>query len=316
LKTASYRFKRYALATLVAGALSICPKIPAAETADLPLDLASNHTWYQSPQLAVMLGFIYQPKSDYTIRDWEKNLGNEFHAELFAKQLKDAHVDYLIFYDKWIDGFVFHGTKTTNYKTSRDFVKEVAAGCQQHDLRLLLYYNVFNDGNPEFENWLAKDAFGNPITFAPFWPTHYGTLHNNAFRSTILAQMEELVTQYGTIDGFWLDIYSERAAARNPEVKAAFEKRFGKSFGEATQIEMQRLMDETAGSFASDARKLLRQHQPDCVLTYNGSLTAMGKSNESLNLVASKMDYWMMEATSFIMVDFNAWRAHFSPKPM
>ena len=112
------------------------------------IQLAENNTWYQSPQLAVMMGYIYHPKSDYTIWDWEKNLGNEFEAVGFAKELKAADVDYLIFYDKWIDGFVFHDTKTTNYKTSRDYVKKLAEGCQKEGVKLMLYFNSINDGDP------------------------------------------------------------------------------------------------------------------------------------------------------------------------
>ena len=109
---------------------------------------------------------------------------------------------------------------------------------------------------PRVEKWQTRDAFGNLITFSPGWPTHYGTLHNRTFRETILRQIEELVTQYGTIDGFWFDIYDERAAARDPEIKEAFEKLFNKPFDQATSEEMQQLMNETVGLFSTDVQKI------------------------------------------------------------
>src|ERR1035437_1743606 len=89
----------------------------------------SKQSWYKAPMLSVMTGFIYYPKSKYSIWEWDKNLGKKFNAQNFVKELKDANVDYLIFYDKWIDGFVFHNTKTTKFKTTRDYFKEVSQAC-------------------------------------------------------------------------------------------------------------------------------------------------------------------------------------------
>ncbi|MBM4047478.1 MAG: hypothetical protein FJ279_20420, partial [Planctomycetes bacterium] len=83
--------------------------------------------WLKSPSLSIMTGFIYQPKSAYTVQQWMEGLGSRFDAERWVKDFKEAGATYLIFYDKWIDGLVFHDTKTTGYKTKRDFVREIAA---------------------------------------------------------------------------------------------------------------------------------------------------------------------------------------------
>ena len=49
--------------------------------------LTAHDSWYQSPMFAVMTGFIYEPLSDYTTWEWEKNLGNSFDADKFTRQL-------------------------------------------------------------------------------------------------------------------------------------------------------------------------------------------------------------------------------------
>ena len=97
-----------------------------------------------------MTGFIYEPLEPYTIHQWKETLGNEFDAERWVKDFKEAGAQHLVFYDKWIDGLVFHDTKTTNFKTDRDFVSELAAACQRHELPLVFYFNAVSDGNPEF----------------------------------------------------------------------------------------------------------------------------------------------------------------------
>ena len=67
---------------------------------------------------------------------------------------------YMIFYDKWIDGLVFHDTKTTGFKTQRDFVRELAAACQRSGLPLVFYFNAISDGNPEFDAWALTRPAG------------------------------------------------------------------------------------------------------------------------------------------------------------
>ena len=95
--------------------------------------LAAEDTWYDSPSLSIMTGFIYEPLKPYTIHQWKDTLGSEFDADRWAKDFKEAGAQHLVFYDKWIDGLVFHDTKTTRFKTKRDFVRELAAACQRRE---------------------------------------------------------------------------------------------------------------------------------------------------------------------------------------
>ena len=51
-----------------------------------------------------------------------ENLGGKFDADQWVKDFKEAGASHVVFYDKWIDGLVFHDTKTTGFKTKRDFL--------------------------------------------------------------------------------------------------------------------------------------------------------------------------------------------------
>ena len=280
------------------------------------IDVKSKQSWYKPPLLSVMTGFIYYPKSDYSIKEWDKNLGKDFNAELFVKELKDANVDYLIFYDKWIDGFVFHDTKTTKFKTTRDYFKEISKACDDHGVKLVVYYNAVSDGNPEFEKGFARDYYGNIFPFSSFWPTDRSTLHNSEFRKNSLEQLKEIVSSYGKIGGMWFDIFSEVGDARNECIIKDAESRFQKPFSSITAEEFYLFQQETMGNYLRDARKIADQYQKDIVFTVNGSIEGMNRNNVRLKNVDLLLDYWMTETNSFASTDFHSWRAHFTPKPV
>ena len=276
----------------------------------------SKQSWYKPPLFSVMTGFIYYPKSEYSIFEWDKNLGKDFNADDFVKGLKDANVDYLIFYDKWIDGFVFHDTKTTKFKTQRDFLKDVSEACNKYNVSLILYYNAVSDGNPEFEKGFARDYYGNIFPFSSFWPTNRSTLHNSDFRKNSLEQLREIVSSYGKISGIWFDIFGEVGDARNESIIKNAEKRFQKPFTEITAEEFYLFQEETMGNYLRDARLIVDQYQDDIVFTVNGSIEGMNRNNVHLFNVDLLIDYWMTETNSFASTDFHSWRAHFTPKPV
>lgn len=116
---------------------------------------AARPCWHKAPTVSVMTGFIYEPLSRYTLQKWMENLGHKFDADRWVKNFQEAGASHVVFYDKWIDGLVFHETKTTHFKTQRDFLRELAAACQRRGLPLVLYFNAISDGNPEFDEWCS-----------------------------------------------------------------------------------------------------------------------------------------------------------------
>jgi len=87
---------------------------------------SSSRNWHKAPTVSVMTGFIYEPLKPYTIQQWMENLGNRFDADQWVRDFKEIGASHVVFYDKWIDGLVFHDTKTTNFKTKRDLTPLLA----------------------------------------------------------------------------------------------------------------------------------------------------------------------------------------------
>ncbi|MHC4675832.1 MAG: discoidin domain-containing protein [Planctomycetota bacterium] len=265
--------------------------------------VAAEENWYRSPTLSVMTSFIKDPRDPYTIQEWEKGLGNRLDA------------DYLIFYDKWIDGYVFHDTKTTNFKTGRDFLREIADACHRSSLRLVIYFNAVSDGNPEFDKWSLLDRQGKPIIFNVNWPTRYQTLHS-PFRKISVEQVRELMANYGRIDGMWLDVFNERLNTSSKWVTRGYEEMYGAPFDQATPEKLQEFNVRTLAGYLDEVQAVARKHQPDCVWTSNGSGKYMFESGLWVKWVGSRLDYGSNEGHDFHRMDQLVRMAWVNPKPI
>lgn len=278
--------------------------------------LAAEETWYDSPSLSIMTGFIYEPLQPYTIDEWKEGLGNEFDADRWVTDFKEAGAQHLVFYDKWIDGLVFHDTKTTAFKTDRDFVRELAAACQQYNLPLVLYFNAVSDGNPEFDEWSLLDREGNPIVFNPRWPTRYQTLHS-PFRQKAVEQVRELLSNYGSVHGIWHDIFHERLHTSSPWVTQSYQEMYDEEFERAPSARLAEFNARTLAGYLDEIDAIRKElHQDDCIFTANGSGSAFLASNVWTREVGSRLHYLFNEGHSFAANDRLAQMAWVLPKPL
>lgn len=276
----------------------------------------SSDCWMKTPTVSVMTGFIYEPLEPCTIQQWMENLGNEFDADQWVKDFKETGATHLVFYDKWIDGLVFHDTKTTNFKTKRDFVRELAAACQRRELPLIFYFNAISDGNPEFDEWSTLDKQGKPIVFSPRWPTRYQTLHS-PFHQKAVEQVRELLTNYGPIHGIWHDIFHERLNTSSPWVAKGYEDMFGEPFENASPARLAEFNARTLASYLDEIDVIRReQGQTTCIYTANGSGSNFLPAGIWTDLVGSRLQYLFNEGHGFARNDQLARMAWVLPKPL
>ncbi len=276
----------------------------------------SRDCWMKTPTVSVMTGFIYEPLEPYTIQQWMENLGNDFDADQWVKDFKETGATHLVFYDKWIDGLVFHDTKTTDFKTKRDFVRELSAACQRRELPLIFYFNAISDGNPEFDEWSTMDKQGKPIVFSPRWPTRYQTLHS-PFHQKAVEQVRELLTNYGPIHGIWHDIFHERLNTSSPWVAKGYEDMFGEPFENASPTRLAEFNARTLASYLDEIDVIRReQGQTACIFTANGSGSSFLPAGTWTDLVGSRLQYLFNEGHGFARIDQLARMAWVLPKPL
>ena len=112
-----------------------------------------------------------------------------FNAREWAKLFKEAGAGYVIFTSKHHDGFCNFDTKTRSYNIMhspfrRDICKELADACRAEGLMFIFYYSVADWWDPGF----IRGGEDCPYVSSAFVP-----------------QINELLTNYGPVDGFWWD---------------------------------------------------------------------------------------------------------------
>jgi alpha-L-fucosidase len=125
-----------------------------------------------------------------------------FNAGEWAGLAKAGGMKYIVFLTKHHDGFCLWDTKQTDYNIMhspfhRDVVKELAAACKKQGIALGLYYSVCDWHHPDF-----------PLT-SPGGETKREKSDIDSYNRYLLAQISELITQYGPLLTIWNDVPQE-----------------------------------------------------------------------------------------------------------
>jgi len=259
----------------------------------LPRDLGPAE-YYRPPQLTLMVGFIKDPEhKNFTVPEWAKGIGGNFNAVQIAERCKRAGVAQIIWYDKWIDGLVFHNTRTTGYHTERDFLAELAPECRKRGIMLVIYFNTYYDGNPEFAAWACVDQRGKPIPFSPFWPENLLSMYS-PFHEKVLEQIRELFIDYN-VDGIWLDVPTYAGLSYDRWTREAFKKQAGKEMDEATATERERFWVESSVNWNREVAAFVRKLKPTATVTTNAMIDPISGGPMWAAGMGASLDYFSTE---------------------
>jgi hypothetical protein len=305
--------------------LLISPAILAAEQND-------KAAFYRPPQLFVMTGFIanttngtwgtdFVGSGDWTpdkqraaLVEWNKGLGKDYDPDAELLKFKQSGATGIIFYDKWHDGNVPHDTKLTGYKTERDLVGPTIRAARKHGLKIVVYYSVGLDSNPDprFQDWVCRDAQGHPMGMA--FPTDWMSFHS-PYRQYVIGHLVEILKMHGPFDGFWLDLYTQPAPSYDRYTKAAFEKRYGKPLEKGTRDEYVDFELETRREFLQEIRQAISAVQPNIGFTFNGSGRADMVQPKLVDRVDKLVDWFSMEGHTWAGIDHGATGGHNADRP-
>jgi len=134
-----------------------------------------------------------------------------FNPDIIAAAAKDAGMKYLVFTTKHHDGFSMFDTKQTGYRITNtnypyagnpkaDITREMFKAFRRQGFMIGAYFSKPDWNCPYY--WdndfpvVDRNVNYNPLKYPAKW---------NAFKKFTAAQIEELMTGYGSIDILWLD---------------------------------------------------------------------------------------------------------------
>jgi alpha-L-fucosidase len=133
------------------------------------------------------------PENDYAALAAEFN-PTQWDAEAIVKLAEDAGMKFIVLTAKHHDGFNMFATKQSSYNVvgatpyKRDIVKSLADACRRHGMPFGVYYSTID------WHWgdIPNEKNDNPLSAA-----------HEAFN---VAQLEELVSNYGPLSEIWFDM--------------------------------------------------------------------------------------------------------------
>jgi alpha-L-fucosidase len=133
----------------------------------------------------------------------------QFDADAWVSMARRAGQKYLVITSKHHDGFCMFDSKLTNYDIvdatpfGRDPMRELAAACQKHGIRLCFYYSQTQD-------WHHPDGDGNDWDYDESTKDFAGYVE-----SYVKPQVRELLTSYGPIGLIWFDTPKQMTAEQS-----------------------------------------------------------------------------------------------------
>lgn len=130
--------------------------------------------------------------------DW-----NKINPEQWVLLAKKAGMKYILITAKHHDGIAIWNSKVSDINlsklsgTNRDVIKELAAACKKHNMKLGFYYSHWLDWEHP-NGWDHNQEITGRIT---------DERYNKYWQEKVLPQLRELLTNYGDIAMIWFDMW-------------------------------------------------------------------------------------------------------------
>jgi alpha-L-fucosidase len=136
-----------------------------------------------------------------------------FDAAGIARRARAAGMRYVVFTTRHHNGFSMFDTTLSDHNVmhtaySRDITAEIVRAVRAEGMRVGFYYSLSDWHHPDYPPLLEAHR-----PYLPgFTPPRPGDEQAERFRSYLLGQLRELLTNYGPIDVLWFDGQWERTA--------------------------------------------------------------------------------------------------------
>lgn len=184
---------------------------------------------------------------------------DQIDPEKWVILAKNAGMKYVVITAKHHDGFALWDSQSSSYDIAeytnpkRDIIKELAAACKKHGLKLGLYYSHWID-------WEHMYGWDHTKELTGLSKENY----NRYWQEKVIPQMRELLTGYGPISIIWFDMwvhYSQtvvskeqlmqlKSLIRELQPGCLINSRLGLSLQEDSDVDFEELGDNQLGNMS------------------------------------------------------------------
>lgn len=159
--------------------------------------LYSIPAWHEQHQWRARV-----PRAEYVklANQWNPK---KFDPEEWLDDMEMAGMKYITITTKHHDGFCLWDTKETKFNTmntpfKQDIIGKLSDACHKRKVPLCLYYSIADWNHPNYPNQGRHHELAGPEPGdTPDW---------DKYMEFLKAQVKELCSNYGKIDGFWWDM--------------------------------------------------------------------------------------------------------------
>ena len=150
-----------------------------------------------------------------------------FNADEICRFAIECGMKYIVITTKHHEGFALFKSKASKFNVvdgtpfKRDIIKELADACKKHNLKLGFYYSQCID-------WYEKDGGGYTVdpsgaagvSWENSWdyPNKEDKDYSRVFKSKMLPQIEEIMSNYGEIFLAWFDTPLDSTPKQSKEI--------------------------------------------------------------------------------------------------
>lgn len=140
------------------------------------------------------------PYEEYIDKYVNNFKAEKYNPSLWMKLAKTAGMKYVVFTTKHHDGFALWDTKTTEFNSvfmgpKRDLVRPLVNAAREEGLKIGFYFSLCDWHHPDYPNAYCRD-----------WPSSWkDECSRKRFVQFYMSQLEELMTNYGSVDILWYD---------------------------------------------------------------------------------------------------------------
>ena len=231
-----------------------------------------------------------------------------FVAGEWVEQFTRAGITDILFYSKFHDGFCTFNSKHREIQPDRNYLGELMEATKGTELTVSVYYSSGIDTHTgqAHPDWACRDFDGAPLHSSFSDIIFYNCCFNSGYRDFMLAQIKELVEDYG-VAGVWYDLFT---FPRNKKYNYATcycsecQKKFthwsnGRTLWECqgSDVEQQFRM-ETQKGILIDTKKILEADGTKRMLSFNGAgaMDYSSRENEIFRELDKYVDYISMES--------------------